>query len=680
MRIQVDGVDYAPARPRKIGVAITTRNRRDAYSKSLAAWIKHLPIGVTLVVVDDASEVPVDVPIWATLIRFSENRGVAAAKNAGIAALMDAGCTDLFLADDDTYPLVDGWAEPYLSSPEPIACYMWGDPVYQDDDVLGYSWPHGCLVYAERSVIDRIGGWWGAGVWGGEDSDFLRRAHNAGLSRCEFQDVHHGRIFEALDEHGSVESSVSEDVRRVWRADLLEARKDSAEFVPYREHVATEASPVLSVLVPSVASRRDTFLPSILDQLYGQHEALSDVDRSRIEILTLVDAKGVSLGQKRNDMINLARGRYVVFVDDDDRLEDDYLVALLEAANSGADVITFHVSVSTDGGSPTVCKYGLEYEHNENIANEFHRIPNHICMVRRDLASRSPFPDKSFGEDSEYAARLRPLLLSEHKIDRVLYHYDYVPSQSETRVVNEAQSRIGNATRKPTADLVILSKADTAKLREMTQHTIDTARENAGRNPDPLVINVIVIEQTEGVRYRGATTVHMPGPFAYNKFMNNGARRGFAPWVVFANNDLEFEPDWLAELLAADHELVSPVNPGDDRQRGFTVNESGWTNGRHFCGWCFMMKRSLWEELHGLDEDFIFWCADDVVIEQARAVGVKPMLVSAARVKHLTSKTAGTSVPDELTWGMVRLFEDKYGVKKFENDSRYTAWKRANPR
>lgn len=54
--ILVDGVRYAPAsqRPRKVGVAISTRNRRDVYSKSLAAWMQHLPADATLVVVDDA--------------------------------------------------------------------------------------------------------------------------------------------------------------------------------------------------------------------------------------------------------------------------------------------------------------------------------------------------------------------------------------------------------------------------------------------------------------------------------------------------------------------------------------------------------------------------------------------------------------------------------------------------
>jgi GT2 family glycosyltransferase len=89
-----------------------------------------------------------------------------------------------------------------------------------------------------------------------------------------------------------------------------------------------------------------------------------------------------------------------------------------------------------------------------------------------------------------------------------------------------------------------------------------------------------------------------------------------------------------------------------------------------------MMKRDLWKRIGGLDEDFDFWCADDCVIEQAKRVNVKPMIVPAARVKHLTSKTGGNNLPDEMTWGMVRKFEEKYGVKKFDNDPRYIAYKK----
>jgi glycosyltransferase involved in cell wall biosynthesis len=100
----------------------------------------------------------------------------------------------------------------------------------------------------------------------------------------------------------------------------------------------------LSILVCSTHNRYKTFLPKILDQLFGQLSALSHESRSQVEILTLIDNKTIMLGTKRNHLLEIASGKYIAFVDDDDRLSDNYLQALLSATNSDADVITFTVS------------------------------------------------------------------------------------------------------------------------------------------------------------------------------------------------------------------------------------------------------------------------------------------------------------------------------------------------
>src|SRR5690606_3536670 len=194
------------------------------------------------------------------------------------------------------------------------------------------------------------------------------------------------------------------------------------------------------------------------------------------------------------------------------------------------------------------------------------------------------------------------------------------------------------------------------------------------------------LEQVEGVRYRDAITVHKPGEFAYNRFANEGIRMGSAPWVMVANSDLEFGDDWLQPLIDAGQPLVSPVSETEPRQAKLPRNESGYENGKHFSGWCFMMSREFWEQIGGLDEDFVFWCADDSVIEQAKKAGVKPTLVVRSRVKHLISQTVGgrghtanDPMDGDLTWRMVELFNAKYGATKFRSDQRYIAWRRANP-
>lgn len=419
----------------------------------------------------------------------------------------------------------------------------------------------------------------------------------------------------------------------------------------------------LSVLVPSVSGRRASFAPKIADELYGQQELLPAADQQRVEILMLTDNRSIVLGDKRNYMVRIAQGDYVVFVDDDDRLEPDYLATLLKATESGDDCITFNASVSINGQPAKICRYSTKYVKDENTATEYRRLPNHITAVKREIALRSPFPSKLYGEDADYAVMLRPLLKTEHNIDRVLYHYDYNDRTTET------QRKL-----QPDVDVVVLSKASTPQLRDMAQKAIDTCLATCGKH----TVGIVVMEQVSGVRYRDAVTIYEPGEFNYNKFANKGARFGNAKWIMVANSDLEFQDGWLEQLLAANHPIVSPVDPSHQVQRTIRKNETGAVNGRNLSGWCFMITRELWKRIGGFDEDFAFWCADDSLIEQVKAVGSLPMIVPGAKVLHMESKTIGDAVKADdgaMTWAQVFRFERKYGVQKFAGDARYIKWK-----
>jgi GT2 family glycosyltransferase len=429
----------------------------------------------------------------------------------------------------------------------------------------------------------------------------------------------------------------------------------------------------LSVLVCSTHTRRHTFAPKIMDQLYGQWDALSEEDRDRVEIMVLTDNKQMMLGEKRNVMVDAARGRYVQFVDDDDRVADDMLGAVLAAIDQdGPDVVTFLASVSLDGGPPKPCSYRLQWPRDQNTPAEYRRLPNHLCAVRRDLALQAPYPALPYREDSAYSRLLRPLLTTEHHIPRVLYHYDYNAATTEAQTNRPVAAR--PRRQPPVVDVVMLSKAPDVRTRRMTQAAIDSCHTGAGALP----IRIVVVEQAAGVTYHNAETVHRPGPFSYNQFANAAAATGTAPWIVIANNDLVFEPGWLHPLITADHELVSPHNPGDPRQKDLPPDgETGRENGRHLSGWCYLISRRLWEEIGGLDEEFAFWCADDAVIEQCVAAGVEPMVLPDSRVRHIGSATfRREGRTDAATWALVARFNRKYGRDKFIRHPGYRAYLR----
>jgi hypothetical protein len=425
----------------------------------------------------------------------------------------------------------------------------------------------------------------------------------------------------------------------------------------------------LSILICSTHTRWEGFGQAIQRQIWDQYNALPEDRQKRVEIIMLTDNKKMMLGQKRNVMVDMAQGKYVAFVDDDDRLEPEYLTSLLIAADTDADVLCFLVSVSMNGEPPKLCLYSLNYDQDRNLDDAYQRLPNHICAVKRELARQVSFPNIAYGEDSGYSKLLRPLLKTEAQIPKILYHYDYHSDSTETQLHLNASVRVRN--NHPIVDLIMLSNATNTTLRGMTQIAIRTAI--AGANSLP--VNVIVLEQQPNIRYQYATTVHAPEPFHYNQFANRGAELGQAQWIVVANNDLIFRDGWLHHLLAAEHPVVSPKNPGDERQPDL-FNAKGYVNGRHFSGWCFMIRRDIWAKIGGLDRDFGFWCADDAVIEQLRAVDVTPMIVPAAEVIHQGSVTLKALLPDnDALWAAVELFNAKYDQEKFVGDARYTRWR-----
>lgn len=204
----------------------------------------------------------------------------------------------------------------------------------------------------------------------------------------------------------------------------------------------------------------------------------------------------------------------------------------------------------------------------------------------------------------------------------------------------------------------------------MTQHAIVTAVCGA----KGYHVNVIVIEQTHWT-FTGATTIYRPGEFNYNAAANYGITCGASPFVVVSNNDVSFADGWLAALMDAHYPFVSPIDPRYPKQRGMVRNETGWETGRHLSGWCFMLTRKLWQHMGHFDERVRFWCSDDAVIQQAKAVGVAPMAVPKAVVLHTISATLHREPDqDELMWAQVHEFNRLYDQTLGHDNPRYQRW------
>ena len=189
----------------------------------------------------------------------------------------------------------------------------------------------------------------------------------------------------------------------------------------------------LSLLICTVPSRVHGLLPRLVTEVQRQLDAMAE---HSIEMLYLGDNKMRSVGRKRNDLLEMAQGDYVCFLDDDDSIEPIYVSRIHAQLDGLADVICFMVDCAIDGGPALPVYYRKDFLKNSNLPGHYERLPNHLMVVKRELALRTKFADISRGEDKDYSMRLKPLLAHEVVIDEVLYHYEF------NRVTTETQKQV----------------------------------------------------------------------------------------------------------------------------------------------------------------------------------------------------------------------------------------------
>lgn len=193
------------------------------------------------------------------------------------------------------------------------------------------------------------------------------------------------------------------------------------EVVEAPEPVATVvAPPVLTICLPTVTNRCDLFAKlhaHILAQCVGKP----------VEVIVACDAKEISIGKKRQNLLEQATGDWVVFIDDDDFVADNYVDAILAALTKNPDCVGFLISCTTNGKRPVKAKASMCYKQwAENVDGYAHvRSPYQKTPIRRSIALQAGFPDLRYGEDRIYSKKVVALVKTEVFVDAVLYHYKF---------------------------------------------------------------------------------------------------------------------------------------------------------------------------------------------------------------------------------------------------------------
>lgn len=187
---------------------------------------------------------------------------------------------------------------------------------------------------------------------------------------------------------------------------------------------------LLTIGIPSITSRTRMGLEPLLARLTSQVG-----DSKEVEIISLMDNKSMSVGRKRQALFQLARGRYVCQIDDDDGVEDDFvktiLSAIRETENDPPEVISFEQRCDIDGQIMFV-ECGIQYTavsepkyDNETGRIVIKRCPWHWCCWRNDIAKKGTFYDCNGIEDGLFPRQMKEFVTKEHKIPKVLLQYRF---------------------------------------------------------------------------------------------------------------------------------------------------------------------------------------------------------------------------------------------------------------
>jgi len=190
-----------------------------------------------------------------------------------------------------------------------------------------------------------------------------------------------------------------------------------------------------SILIPSIPSR--------FDRLKKHFDYLQERAANKpVEILAFTDNKRRSVGLKRDALVQVARGEFLSFLDDDDLAEPHYVDEVLKAieAHPDADLFTLKMTATINKGNAFVVDYDLNYENQEawqinGIWQNIRRKPFHNNIWRTSIAQSERFPDASYGEDYHWAKRLHPKVKTSFKIDKIMSHYFFDDKVTEAEHV-----------------------------------------------------------------------------------------------------------------------------------------------------------------------------------------------------------------------------------------------------
>ena len=198
---------------------------------------------------------------------------------------------------------------------------------------------------------------------------------------------------------------------------------------------------ILSILVPSIPerwlklNRLKRSLESQLE-LIKEHYMLGSVEVIYDDSLSFLHG-GLSIGKKRQSLVEKATGKYLCFLDDDESISPNYIESLLRLCNYDLDICTFRAIVKMKDSWGLV-DMRLSYKLNDQFTPEhtIRRPPWHMCPVRTEFAKLYEFKNINNAEDFVWMAKVLEHCTTESHTDKILFQYNHSNNSEADKITN----------------------------------------------------------------------------------------------------------------------------------------------------------------------------------------------------------------------------------------------------
>lgn len=193
--------------------------------------------------------------------------------------------------------------------------------------------------------------------------------------------------------------------------------------------------PIWTIMIPTTVDRDVLYDKLITELMYQMAEQRLELNK-HIEIVSIRDNKEISVGLKRQQLLEMAKGLFVSGFDSDDFPHPDYIHDIWGVlyTKPNIDHVGFIEDCDIDGvKSRSIFSIKHKSWDEKEEGYDQVRCANPKSVIRRTKALQVGYKDLRWGEDRLFSEMVTPLLESEIFIEKPLYRYIHRSSNHNER-------------------------------------------------------------------------------------------------------------------------------------------------------------------------------------------------------------------------------------------------------